>query len=117
MNVEIKVIKGLPTEQINKFEDRVVYNTAVITREYTKSRNVYPYRTGKLMRSEVASPVLGSNKKYSLTGGVDYAKYVWSMTNVKWTNPETKPQWYYSSFNEKGAVLVSNAVIRAMKEI
>lgn len=117
MNVEVKIIKGLPTEQISKFEDRTVYNTAVLTREFTKSRNNYPYRTGKLMRSEVSSPVIGSNKEYSLTGGVDYAKYVWKMENVNWTNSNTKPQWYYTNFNEKGAVLLTNAVIRALKEI
>lgn len=117
MNVEIKVIKGLPTQQISKFEDRTVYNTAVATREYTKSRNAYPYRTGKLRQSEVASPITGSNKEYSLLGGVDYAKDVWAMNNVKWTNPSTKPQWYYSSFKERGEVLLTNAVLRALKEI
>lgn len=117
MNVEVKIIKGLPTEQISKFEDRTVYNTAVATREYTKSRNSYPYRTGKLMQSEVASPITGFNKEYNLLGGVDYAKYVWEMNNVKWTNPSTKPQWYYSNFREKGQSLVLNAVNRALKEI
>lgn len=117
MNVEVKIIKGLPVEQISKFEDRTIYNTAITTREYTKSRNAYPYRTGKLMRSEVSSPITGSNKEYGLTGGVDYAKDVWKMENVNWTNKNTKPQWYYSCFREKGAVLLTNAVIRALKEI
>ena len=38
MNVEVKILKGIPVEQINKFEDRVVYNTALATREYVKSK-------------------------------------------------------------------------------
>lgn len=117
MNVEVKIIKGLPTEQISKFEDRTVYNTAVVTREYTKSRNAYPYKSGKLMRTEVSLPIIGSNKEYGLQAGVDYAKYVWKMENVHWTNPNTQPHWYYSNFNEKGAVLLTNAVIKALKEI
>lgn len=117
MDIEVKIIKGIPKEQIEKFEDRVVYNTAVATREYTKSRNAFPYLTGTLRREEVAAPIIGSNKEYGLTSGVDYAKYVWKMNDVNWTNPSTKPQWYYSSFNEKGALLLTEAVIKAKKEV
>lgn len=117
MNIEIKIIKGIPTQQINKFEDRVVYNTASATREYVKGRNGYPYRTGELRRQEVASPILGSNKEYSLSGGVDYAKTVYNYTNVHWTNPSTIPQWYYNAFRQKGALLLTNAVIKAKGEI
>ena len=43
MNVEIEIIKGLPVEQIQKFEDKTVYNCAVYTREMTKGSNAYPY--------------------------------------------------------------------------
>ena len=117
MDIEIKIIKDLPIEQINQFEDKVVYNTAVATREYTKNINAFPYLTGTLRREEIASPVQGSNKEYSLLTGVDYASRVWKMTNVKWTNKSTKPQWYYNSFNEKGALILSEAVTKAKKEI
>lgn len=117
MNVEVKIIKGIPTEQINKFEDRVVYNTAVATREYVKGRHGYPYRTGELQKSEIASPIEGSNKTYSLSSGVDYAKTVYNYTNVHWTNPSTIPQWYYNAFRQKGALLLTNAVLKAKKEI
>lgn len=117
MNIEVKIIKGIPTQQINKFEDKVVYNTAVTTREFTKGKNAYPYRTGELRRSEVASAITGSNKEYGLGAGVNYAKYVWNMTNVKWTNSNTIPQWYYNAFRQKGALLLNNAVIKAKKEI
>lgn len=117
MNIEVKVIKGIPVQQIDKFEDRVVYNTALFTREYVKARNAYPYLTGKLARSEIASPITGSRKTYGLTSGVDYAKYVWAMKDVNWTNPSTKPQWYYTAFKEKGYSFITNAVMAAKKEI
>ena len=117
MNIEIDIVKGIPAEQIDYFEDRVVYATAVQTRELTKSRNNFPYLSGKLMRSEVGAPIVGTNKEYGLTAGVDYATYVWNFQNPKWTNKMTKPQWYYTNFNEKGAMLLINAVINAKKEI
>ena len=116
-DIEVEIIKGIPTDQINKFEERVVYNTAVATREFTKSRNSYPYRTGNLMRNEVSAPILGSNKEYGLSSGVDYATTVWGYNNVNWTNPSTQPQWYYTNFREKGALLVTNAVVKSLKEI
>ena len=115
MEIEVKIIKGIPKEQIDEFEDKVVYNTAVATREFTKSRMNYPYLTGKLMRSEVAAPIVGSNKSYGLTTGVDYAIDVWGMTNVNWTNPNTQPQWYYRNFQQKGYGFLTEAVIKAKK--
>lgn len=117
MNIEVKVIKGIPTQQIDKFEDRVVYNTVVATREYVKSRNAYPYRTGELRRSEIASAIVGSNKEYGLQAGVDYGSTVYNYTNVNWTNKSTLPQWYYTAFRQKGALMLTNAVLKAKKEI
>lgn len=117
MEAEIIIKKGLPKEQIEKFEDRVVYHTAAATREYVKSRNGFPYLTGKLRSTEIAAPILGTNKEYSLTGGVEYAKTVWNYSNVNWTNPSTMPKWYATAFKDKGTVLITNAVLKAMKEI
>lgn len=117
MNVEVEIIKGIPKEQIEKFEDRVVYNTAVLTREYVKGSDGYPYRTGNLRAAEVASPILGTNKNYELLAGVKYAKRVYNMTNVNWTNPSTIPQWYYNTFRQRGNAIVGNAVTSAIKEI
>lgn len=118
MDCEVKIIKGIPKEQIERFEDRVVYYTAIATREYTKGRRGYPYRTGKLEREEVAAPVqkLGNNQ-YGLLAGTNYAHYVYNMTNVNWTNKSTLPQWYHTAYKYKGASLVTNATIKALKEI
>lgn len=117
MQVEIEIIKGLPVKQIQSFEDKTVYNCAVFTREMTKGSNAYPYLTGKLSRSEIAAPIVGSNKSYGLTAGVDYAVDVWGYTNVHWTNPSTQPQWYKSIFDRHGGIIVSSAVVHANKEI
>ena len=117
MNVKVEIIKDIPIKQISKFEDRVVYNAAILTREYTKSANAYPYLTGRLRASEVSSPVVGSNKEYGLTAGVKYATYVWNYNNVDWTNSNTRPQWYYTIYKNQSATINSNAVSRALKEI
>lgn len=118
MDIEVKIIKDIPKNEINKFEDKVVYNTTVLTREYTKSANAYPYRSGRLRASEIAAPILSNgNKSYGLSSGVGYAKRVWNYNNVNWTNPSTQPQWYYSVFRKQGASIIQNAVSRALKEI
>lgn len=115
MNVEIEIKKGLSKQEIMQFADKVVYNVAVMTRETTKANNAFPYRTGRLQRSEIALPVIGNNAEYGLSSGVDYAIDVWSMRNVKWTNPQTKPQWYYYIFDKSKQMIVSAAVIKAKK--
>lgn len=117
MDIEIEIIKGIPVEQIENFEDKTVYNCAVFTREYTKNANAFPYLTGELARQEIASAIIGSNKEYGLSTGVDYAVNVWKMENPKWTNPNTQPQWYYSVFNKNGGTIVHQAVSSALKEI
>jgi len=118
MDIELKWIKELPIEQINKFEDKVVYNTALYTREYTKSSQAYPYLTGELQRSEVSMPIQSTGiKEYGLGAGVDYAVDVWKKTHARWTNPNTLPQWYYSIFKKYGATIVSQAVYSSLKEI
>lgn len=117
MTFQFKWVKEIPTKQINAFEDRVVYNTAVFTREYTKNSRAYPHLSGTLEEQEVAAPISGSNKNYGLEAGVDYAKYVWRMDDVHWTNQQTKPQWYYTQFKNDAEKIVSQAVTSAMKEI
>ena len=117
MIAEVKIIKELPKEQIEQFIDKTVYNTVVLTREYTKSENAFPYLTGELMRQEISLPISKGYKSYSLLDGVDYAKYVWNYNNVKWTNPSTQPQWYLSTYEKDGASILSNAVARAIKEL
>ena len=117
MNVSIEWVKPLPVKEINKFEDRVVYNAAFYTREYTKGSSAYPYLSGTLAREEAKAPIVGGNKEYGLSAGVDYAKYVWNMKDVNWTNKSTKPQWYYTQYINDKEKIIYQAVNTALKEI
>lgn len=117
MNVDIEIIKGIPEKQIEQFEDRVIYNVAVETREMTKGYNAFPYLTGTLMEQEIAAPITGSNKEYGLSAGVDYAMYVWKMTDVAWTNQQTQNQWYETIYIKNKSTIKQIATSIALKEI
>lgn len=113
-----KSLKELFNDETSKFSDRVVYNVAVLTREMTKSLRAFPYLTGRLEQTEVSEQIVGSNKEYGLSAGVDYAKYMWIKgKETRWTNPSTQPQWYYSVYDKHGKEILNNAVNRAMKEV
>jgi hypothetical protein len=117
MNVEFKWVKDIPKQKINMFEDRVVYYAAIYTRERVKGTDAYPYLSGELSRQELAQPIVGSDKQYSWLSGVDYAVYVWNMKSPHWTNPKTKPQWYYTQFKQDKEKILSQAQTIALKEI
>ena len=116
--MDVEIVKDIPEAQIKKFEDRVIYNTAVLTREYVKGVGGYPYLTGKLERTESSAPITKSGEsEYDLLAGVDYAKRVWNYRKANWTNKATIPQWYYTAFNQKGNILLNNAIDKAKKEL
>lgn len=117
MKLEVEIIKGLPIEQINEFEDKTTYNVAVETREFAKGSKAFPYLTGELERAEVAEPIIGGNKEYSLAAGVDYAVNVYKLDRANWTNPSTQPQWYHSVFAKNKEIILMQAVSRALKEL
>ncbi len=115
MNVEVEIIKGIPEQQIEQFVDRVIYNTAVLTREETKSLNAFPQLTGTLMREELSQQIIGNNKEYGLVSGTSYAKAVYDYNKVNWTNKSTLPHWYKSVFEKSGNMILSNAIARSLK--
>lgn len=115
MNIEIEIIKGIPEQQIEQFTDRVIYNTAVLTREETKSLNAFPQLSGTLMREELAQQIIGSNKEYGLAGGTSYAKAVYDYEHVNWTNKSTLPHWYKSVFDKSGDMIINNSITRSLK--
>ena len=116
MKIDIEIIKGLPIKQINMFEDRTVYNVAVETREMAKGLRAFPYLSGELEREEIAEPVTGSNKEYSLGAGVDYAVRVYNLDDANWTNPSTEAHWYHTVFDKRKTTIVKEAVFKALKE-
>lgn len=122
MYIDVEIIKNIPEKQIKHFEDRVVYFTAISTREYTKGMRAYPYLSGDLSREEIASPVLGSNGEYGLLAGtskkvLSYAKYVYNFKKANWTNKSTLPQWYHSVYRAKEKSIMNEAINKALKEI
>ena len=117
MELVFKITKDIPAKEIQNFEKKVVYNTALYTRERTKGASAFPYLTGRLERSEIALPIQGSGMEYGLGAGVDYAVSVWKKTNVNWTNSSTQPQWYYSVLNKSGMSILTEAVNKSLKEI
>lgn len=117
MNINVIIKKDIPEKDIAKFEDRVVYYTAVLTREYTKSLNAYPYLSGELSRQEIRSPITGKDKTYNLLAGTNYAKRVYNMKKADWTNKATIPQWYHSVYRRKEKTIIETAEKRAIGEI
>lgn len=117
IEIKVDIIKDIPEKQVKSYEDKVVYNCTAITREYTKGMGAYPYLTGELARQEIASQITGGNATYNLLSGTDYAKYVWKMTNVKWTNKSTEPQWYSNIYRKHQKTIQMTASNQALKEI
>ena len=111
MNVEYIVLKPLDKKSIDNFMDKTVHNVASTTLSMTTGH--FPRRTGDLERTSYAYGVKGGNKTYTLGTGVNYAKYVWEMKGVNWTNQSTIPQWYYTIFKNHAETIVSQAVKNA----
>lgn len=119
-SVDVKVIikKEIPEKQLEQFADRSVYFTAMLTREFTKGASAYPRKTGELARQEIRSPILKMDTaNYGLLRGTDYAQYVYKMTDVKWTNPSTLPQWYSTIYRQREKAIIEMAQDRALKEL
>ena len=117
ITINVETLKDIPEKELKIYEDKVVYYTAVETREYTKGMNAYPELSGDLKRNEIASAITGGNAEYNLLAGVDYAKYVWKMNKVDWTNKATIPQWYYNVYRKKQATILESAKQKAGADI
>lgn len=119
MNVEIKFIKPIPEEQIDRFMDRTVHNVARITLDGTRDANHVPWLTGTMSRDLLGRGVVGGNAEYSLgyTSKADYAPFVYRMNGVRWTNVLSYSQWFHTYFKYNKEWIVTNSVVRALKEI
>lgn len=118
IDIKVSIKKDIPEEQIEKFEDRTVYFTALLTRQYTANARAFPYLKGKLEGSELRTPIQHEgHASYSLLRGIEYASYVWKMSNVNWTNPSTRPQWYSAIYRQKEKLIVDTAKDRALEEL
>jgi hypothetical protein len=116
--IDVKIEKDIPKKEILEFEDKVVYNCASLTREYVKGVGGFPHLSGRLEEEEISAPIVKTGTcQYGLSGGTTYATRVWNMNNVKWTNPNTIPQWYFNAFNRKRAIIIQNAINKSLKEL
>lgn len=118
MNSEFIILADLPREQIRKFESNVVKNAATLTRERTKTSEAFPYLTGELERTEVGDDIIVSSElEYGLSAGVTYAKYVWNMENVHWTNKKTEPKWYLEIYKKHKEDILQTAVVTSLGSV
>lgn len=119
ISVDVQIVKDIPTEQIKKWQDKVVYGMARATLDITNSARYFPYLTGALNQGSMAMGVQGSNGTYEIGAtGVNYARKVWTYgENTNWTNPSTLPQWYISAFEKHRTEIVDVAVKNAESEL
>lgn len=113
INVETIIIKELPTQEINKYMDDIVFAVARATLDFTNSGRHFPYLTGALNRASMSEGVVKEGyATYHLGArGVDYAPKVWNYSSkINWTNPSTYPQWYVTEFNQDRNVIMQSAI-------
>ena len=116
ISCDIEIIKELPKDKINQWEDEVVYMISRKTLDFTDSNRHFPYLTGKLNEASMNEGVVKlGNKTYGLGArGVEYAPKVWNYgQNTNWTNKQTLPKWYVSVYekykNQINEIALKNA--------
>ena len=120
IKVEVQILKDLPVDEIEEYMDLTIYGVARATMDYTLSDNRFPYRTGNLQRSSMAhDPRKEKEYTYCLDvpAEADYAKYVWNMENVNWTNLDTYSKWFETVYKEKKDIITQNAVNNAIRSV
>ena len=118
ISVKVEIPRDLPVKELDNYIDRVVFNTARITLDFTNSKQRFPYLTGELNRASMAEGVVGEgNKIYHLgAAGVDYAVDVWEYPqSTNWTNPNTYAQWYLTEYKSEKELITQQAVSNAMR--
>lgn len=110
--VKVEIIKDIPTKEINKYMDQVVFGIARATLDFTNTGHHFPYRTGALNRASMSEGVVHEGfATYHLGArGVEYAPKVWNYENVNWTNKSTYPKWYLTEFQKDKNTIVQTAI-------
>ena len=113
LSIDVKVLKGIPTKNIQSYMDTAVFSVARTTLDFTNAGMHFPYLTGALNMASMSEGVVQNAPcEYSLgAAGVDYAPIVYEFGNgTNWTNPSTYPQWYVTEFNQDRNVIMQNAI-------
>lgn len=110
--VKVEIVKDIPTKEINKYMDQVVFGIARATLDFTNTGHHFPYRTGALNRASMSEGVVyeGFATYHLGARGVEYAPKVWNYENVNWTNKATFPKWYLTEFQKDKNVIVQSAI-------
>lgn len=117
---QVIINKDLPKEQIKNWEDKVVYEIARKTLDFTNTNHHFPYLTGELNRASMNEGVITISKgTYGLGAkGVEYAPKVWNYgTGTRWTNKNTIPQWYMGVFEKYKNEILQDAIKGADTEL
>ena len=122
IQVSVEVTRPLPVEKLNQWQDKVVYEMARTTLDFTNTKQHFPRLTGALQEGSMATGVVSINKK---TYGLDYDKTtttyaprVWEYGyGTNWTNKSTLPQWYMSVFDKYKNEIVGLAIKDAESEL
>lgn len=120
ISCDIEIIKELPKDKINQWEDKVVYMISRKTLDFTDSNRHFPYLTGKLNEASMNEGVVKlGNKTYGLGArGVEYAPKVWQYgENTNWTNKNTLPQWYMGVFDKYKNEILEDAINVSNNEV
>lgn len=99
-------------EKLEKFKDRVVYDVAYNTLQY--SNPIIPKDTKTLILDTFDYGVKGSNCSYTIGSPTSYAKYVWNYDDATthWTVPGTGNQWFIKGLKKYGKVILQQATER-----
>lgn len=118
--ISFEVLKSLSEEKVEAWEDKVVMGIARATLDITNVGHHFPYLTGELNRASMSEGVVKiTNKTYGLGArGVEYAPKVWNYgQGTKWTNPNTYPQWYTTTYNKQRDSILEYALRGAEGEL
>ena len=97
--------------KLQKAPDKIMQTIARITLDYTGSKKVTAYDTGKTERSMYIGGVSGDLQTgYYIGNFTDYASYVYPRTNVTWTNPNTQTKWFEFIWEKYGTGITNNAI-------
>lgn len=121
VEIEFEVIKDIDTKQIHDFCDLMIFNCARITKDLTNSCGYFPRLTGNLQETSMSQEIRKeAEAEYCLDvpNGAEYAKYVWEMgEDTHWTNRNTLPQWYYSTFVKYQLSIQQEATSNALRSV
>ena len=121
VEIEFEIIRNINVKQIHEFADLMILNCARITKDFTNSCGYFPRLTGNLQESSMSQEIRKEAEAVyclDVPNGAEYAGYVWELgEGTNWTNPNTLPQWYYSTFEKYQNSIQQQAIKNALGSV